>query len=61
MCQVKTLPTAAEQAGTTCTTNPEQIEATELEGYSLPTYNNLVQSAMTRSTIIGVIHKFDRR
>ena len=29
----------------------------ELEGYSRPTYNKLVHSAMTRSTVVGVIHK----
>jgi len=28
-----------------------------LEGYSRPTYNKLVHSATTRSTIVGVIHK----
>jgi len=27
-----------------------------LEGYSRPTYNKLVHSAMTRSTVVGVIH-----
>ena len=43
--------------GTTCTTSPEQIEVTELEGYSRPTYNKLVHSATTRSTVVGVIHK----
>ena len=35
----------------------KQIEVTELEGYSRPTYNKLVHSATTRSTIVGVIHK----
>jgi len=29
----------------------------ELEGYSRPTYNKLVHSAMTRSTVLSVIHK----
>jgi len=29
----------------------------ELEGYSRPTYNKLVHSATTRSTVVGVIHK----
>ena len=28
----------------------------ELEGYSRPTYNKLMYSAMTRSTVVGVIH-----
>ena len=41
---------------TTCT-SPEQIEVMELEGYSRPTYNKLVHSATTRSTVVGVIHK----
>ena len=43
--------------GTTCTTSPEQIEVMELEGYSRPTYNKLVHSAMTCFTVVGVIHK----
>jgi len=42
---------------TTCTTSPEQIEVMELEGYSRPTYNKLVHSATTRSSVVGVIHK----
>ena len=29
----------------------------ELEGYRRPTYNKLVHSATTRSTVLGVIHK----
>jgi len=43
--------------GTTCTTSPKLIEVSELEGYSRPTYNELVHSATTRSTVVGVIHK----
>ena len=43
--------------GITCTTSPEQIKVMELEGYSRPTYNKLVHSATTRSTVVGVIHK----
>jgi len=35
----------------------QKIEVMELEGYSLPTYNKLVHSATTRSTVVGVIHK----
>ena len=38
-------------------TNPEQFEVMEFEGYSRPTYNKLVHSATTRSTVVGVIHK----
>jgi len=38
-------------------TGPEKIEVTELKGYSRPTYNKLVHLAMTRSTVLGVIHK----
>ena len=41
--------------GTTCTTNPEQIEVIELEGYSRPTYNKLVHSATTRLTVVCVM------
>ena len=29
----------------------------ELEFYNRPTYNKLVHSATTRSTVVGVIHK----
>ena len=48
---------------TTCTTNPEQIEVMELEGYSRPTYqyNKLVHSATMRSTVVGVNPQPDRR
>ena len=42
---------------TTCTTSQEQIEVMELAGYSRPTYNKLVHSAVTRLTVVGVIHK----
>jgi len=42
---------------TTCTTSPEEIEVMESAGYSRPTYNKLVHSATTRSTVVGVIHK----
>jgi len=38
-------------------TSPEQSEVMELDGYSRPTYNKFVHSAMTRSTVVGVIHK----
>ena len=54
---VEFLPTVANSVGTTGTTSPEQIEVMELEGYSRPTYNKLVHSATTCSTIIVVIHK----
>ena len=37
--------------------SPEQSEVMKLEGYSRPTYNKLVQSAMMRSTVVGAIHK----
>ena len=42
---------------TTCTASPEQIEVMELVAYSRPTYNKLVHSATTRSTVVRVIHK----
>ena len=55
---VKILPTAAQQCSrTTCATSREQIEAMELKGYGRPTYNKLVHSATTRSTVVGAIHK----
>ena len=57
MCQWKSCQLLHNSVGTTCTTSPEQIEVLELEGHSQSMYNKLVHSAMTRSTVIGVIHK----
>jgi len=33
-----------------------EVPVMALEGYSRPTYNKLVHSAMMRSTVVGVIH-----
>jgi len=48
-------------AETTCTTSPEQIELTKLEGYSGTMCNKHVHSTMTRSSrlhcLIGVKNK----
>ena len=60
MCQPKCCQLLHRSVETICT-SPEQIEVMELKGYSRPTYNNLVHSAMTRSTILGVIHRLDHR
>jgi len=57
MCQSKCCQLLHNSVGTTCMTNPEQIEVMELEGYSQPTYNKLVDSVTMRSTVVGVIHK----
>jgi len=57
MCQSKSCQLLHNSVGTTCTTRPAQIELMAIEGYSRPTYNKLVHSAMTRSTVVGVIHK----
>ena len=56
-CQSNSCQLLHNSTGTTCTTGPEQIEATKLEGYSRPTYNKLVHSATTRFTVVCVIHK----
>ena len=56
-CQSKSCQLLHNSVGTTCRTSPEQIEVMELEGYSRPTYNKLVHSATTCSTVVGVIHK----
>ena len=56
-CQSNSCQLLRNSVGTTCTTNREQIEVMELEGYSQPTYNKLMHSATTRSTVVGVIHK----
>ena len=45
--------------GTSCTTNPQQIKIMELEGRS--TCNKLCASNNDASTVVGVIHKLDRR
>jgi len=57
MCQSKSCQLLHISVGTTCMTNPEQIEVSELENYSRPMYNQFVHSATTCSTIVGVIHK----
>ena len=56
-CQSNSCQLLHNSVGTTCTTSPEKIEVMELEGYSRPTYNKLVHSATTHSTVVGVIHK----
>jgi len=56
-CQSKFCQPLHNSVGTTCTTSPKQLEVMELQDYSRPTYNKLVHSAMTRSTVVGVIHK----
>ena len=56
MCQSKSCELLHNSVGTTCTTSPEQSEVMELEGYTRPTYNKLVHSAMTHLTVVGVIH-----
>ena len=38
-------------------TSQKKIEVIELKDYSGPTYNKLVHSAMTRSTVVNVVHK----
>ena len=43
------------------TTNPERIEVMELGGYSRTTCNKLCASSNEASTVVGVIHKLDRR
>ena len=56
-CQSNSCQLLHNSAGTSFTTNPEQIKVMKLEGYSRPTYNKLVHSATTRLTVVGVIHK----
>ena len=55
-CQSKSCRLLRNGVGTICTTSAEEIEVMELEGYSRPTYDELVHSAMTRSTVAHVIH-----
>ena len=57
ICQSKSCQLLYNSVGTTCTTSPEQIEVMELKGYSRPTCNKPVHLAMTRSTVVSVIHK----
>jgi len=47
--------------GTSCTTNPQQTEVMELEGYSRPTCNGLCASSNDALTVVGVVNKLDRR
>ena len=43
-CQSKSCQLLHDSVGTSCTTNPEQIEVMELDGYSRPTCNKLCAS-----------------
>jgi len=45
MCQSKSCQLLHDSVGTSCTTNPEQIEVMELDGYSRPTCNELRASS----------------
>ena len=56
-CQSNSCQLLHNTVRTTCTKIPEQIEVMQSEGYSRPTYNKLVHSATTRSTVVGGIHK----
>jgi len=47
--------------GTTCTTNREQIEVMQLEGYSRPTCNKLYASSNYPSNVIGASQRLDRQ
>jgi len=59
MCQSKFCTTVV---GTSCKTIPKQIEVKEsLEGYSQQRVTKLWASTTTRSTVVGVIHRLDRR
>ena len=49
-CQLKSCQLPRNNAETTCTTNPEQIEVIKLEGYSGPMCNKHVHSTITRSS-----------
>jgi len=60
-CVSQNLVNCGTTVGTTCTTNPQQIEVMELESYSRPTCNKLRASSHDTLPIIGVIHKLDRR
>jgi len=44
---------------TICTTNAQQIEVTELEGYSWPTCSK--QPRLPVDCLVGVVNKLDRR
>jgi len=58
---VKIFSTAAcTSVETSCTTNPEQVEVLELEGYSRPTCSKLCATSSDASTVVGAIHKLDR-
>ena len=57
MCQSKSCQLLRCSVGTSCTRNPEQIEAMDLEGYSQATCNTFC----AHSTVVGVMHKRDRR
>ena len=60
-CQLKSCQLPCNSAEITCTTSPEQIEVTKLEGYSGLMCNKHVHATVTRSSrfhcLIGVINK----
>jgi len=56
MCQSKSCQLLHNSVGTTNTTSPQQIEVFRIRGLQ-PTNDQLVHSAMTRSTVVSVIHK----
>jgi len=60
-CQSKSWQLLRNGVGTICTTSPEEIEVMELEGYSRPTYNELVHSAMTLDSCTCNPHADRRR
>ena len=45
--------------GTSCTTNPEEIEVMELEDYSWPTSNKLCASSNYVSIVVSAAHTID--
>ena len=60
LCQSKSCQ-LLQTVGTSCTTNPQQIEVMELEYYGRPTCNKLRASNHNTSTVVGVVNKVERQ
>jgi len=61
MWQSKSCQLLHNGVGTSYTTNPEQIEILELEGYSRPTWHKLRASSHGALGRLNYIHWLDRR
>jgi len=60
-CVSRNLVNPSTAVAISCTTNPQQMDVKELERYGRPTCIKQSAPSNDASTVIGVIHKLDRR